>query len=164
VFAAGAVIAGVPFGCATSLTAAFTCMRDGTNRTPVQWAQQVRAAFPGYTGPYPRVAVWHGTADDTVSPVNAEESRDQWIGVHGLSPLPTSTHILPGSDPGGTVQEIYADASGRPIVEVHRVEGLTHGTPVDPGSGATECGATGPYFLDGICSNYYTARFWGLER
>ena len=39
-----------------------------------------------------------------------------------------------------------------PLVEVYRVEGLMHGAPVDPGSGATECGATGPYFLDGICS------------
>jgi hypothetical protein len=70
---------------------------------------------------------------------------------------------LPGSDPRGTVQEVYADASGRPLVETYRVEGMTHGAPVDPGSGATECGATGAYFLDGICSSYYTARFWGLE-
>jgi len=79
VFAAGAVVAGVPFGCATSLTAAFDCMDHGSDRTPSQWAQQVRAAFPGYSGPYPRVAVWHGTAARTVSPVNAAESRDQWI-------------------------------------------------------------------------------------
>ena len=85
------------------------------------------------------------------------------MGVHGLSPLPTSTTVLPGSDPRGTVQEVYADASGRPIVEMYRVEGMGHGAPVDPGSGATECGATGRYFLDGICSSYYTARFWGLE-
>ena len=133
VFAAGAVVAGVPFGCATSLTAALSCMRDGSDRTPLQWAQPVRAAFPGYTGPYPRVAVWHGTADDTVSPVNAAESRDQWVGVHGLSPVPTSTRVLADSDPRGTVQEVYADASGRTIVEVYRVEGMTHGAPVDPG-------------------------------
>ena len=163
VFAAGAVVAGVPFGCATSPTTAIDCMDHGSDRTPSQWAQQVRAAFPGYSGPYPRVAVWHGTADGTVSPVNAEESRDQWVGVHALSPLPTSTNVLPGSDPRGTVQEVYADASGRPIVEMNRVEGMTHGAPVDPGSGATECGATGAYFLDDICSSYYTARFWGLE-
>jgi feruloyl esterase len=163
VFAAGAVLAGVPFGCATSLTAAFACMDHGSDRTPLQWAQQVRAAFPGYSGPYPRVAIWHGTADVTVSPVNAGESRDQWVGVHGLSPLPTSTTVLPGSDSRGTVQEVYTDVSGRPIVETYRVEGMPHGTPVDPGSGATECGATGPYFLDGICSSYYTAKFWGLE-
>ena len=163
VFAAGAVLAAVPFGCATSLTAAFDCMDHGSDRTPSQWAQQVRAAFPGYSGPYPRVAVWHGTADGTVSPVNAAESRDQWAGVHGLSPLPTSTKVLPGSDPRGTVQEVYADASGRPLVEVYWVEGMGHGAPVDPGSGVTECGATGAYFLDTICSSYYTARFWGLD-
>jgi feruloyl esterase len=51
VFAAGAVVAGLPFGCATSLTTAFACMDQGSERTPMQWAQQVRAAFPGYSGP-----------------------------------------------------------------------------------------------------------------
>jgi poly(hydroxyalkanoate) depolymerase family esterase len=163
VFAGGAVVAGLPYGCADTLVAAFTCMNPGIDRTPQQWAQQVRSAFPGYSGPYPPVAIWHGTADTTVSPVNAVESRDQWVGVHGLPPLPTSTETLPGSDPRGTVREIYADASGRQLVEVYRVEGMGHGTPVDPGSTATECGTTGPHFLDAICSSYYTARFWGLS-
>jgi poly(hydroxyalkanoate) depolymerase family esterase len=155
VFAAGAVVA--------ALTEALTCMSHGSDRTPLQWAQQVRAASPGYAGPYPRVAIWHGTADRTVSPVNAEESRDQWVGVHNLSPLPTSTKTLPGSDPRGTVQEVYADASGRPLVEVYWVQGMGHGAPVDPGGAVNECGAPGPDFLDTICSSYYTARFWGLE-
>jgi len=85
VFAAGALVAGLPFGCATSLTAAFACMSHGSDRTPLQWAQQLRAAFPGYSRPYPRVAIWHGTADATVSPVNAGESRDQCPGACLLS-------------------------------------------------------------------------------
>ena len=95
--------------------------------------------------------------------MNAGESQDRGGGLRVLSPRPISTTILPGSDPRGTVQEVYADASGRPLVEMYRVEGMTHGAPVDPGSAATECGATGPHFLDAICSSYYTARFWGLE-
>ena len=161
VFAAGAVVAGVPYGCATSLSSAITCMDSGSNRTPAQWAQQVRDAFPGYAGPHPRVAIWHGTADTVVSPANATESRDQWVGVHGLSATPTSTDVLPGSD-GDTSREVYADAAGRRLVEVYRVEGMEHGTPVDPGDAPAECGATGDFFLDSICSSYHTAGFWGL--
>src|SRR4051794_32683898 len=162
VFAAGAVVAGLPYGCATTLVDALTCMSVGSDRTPEQWAGQVRSAFPGYAGPYPRVAVWYRSADTTGSPVNARESRDQWVGVHGLAPAPPPHEAPPGSDPRGTVRETYADASGHALVELYRVEGMAHGVPVDPGGTATECGATGPYFLDTICSSYYTATFWGL--
>jgi poly(hydroxyalkanoate) depolymerase family esterase len=161
VFAAGSVVAGIPYGCARSLISAFSCMNPGSDRTPAQWAQQVRDAFPGYAGPHPRVAVWHGTADTTVTPANARESRDQWVGVHGLSTTPTSTDVLVGST-GDTSREVYADAAGRRLVEVYRVEGMAHGTPVDPGDTPAECGATGAYFLDSICSSYHTADFWGL--
>lgn len=154
VFAGGAVVAGLPYGCATDTISAFSCMNPGVDRTPAQWAQAVRNAFPGYAGPYPRVAVWHGTSDFTVVPRNATELRDQWVGVHGLSTTPTST----GSLPGPTSRETYG--SGQ--VEVYRVQGMGHGTPVDPGSAVNQCGATAAYFLDYVCSSYYTARFWGI--
>ena len=153
VFAGGSVVAGLPYGCATDLPSAFTCMSPGVDRTPAQWAQAVRDAYPGYSGPRPRVAVWHGTADTTVVPRNATELRDQWTGVHGLSTTPTSTGTLPN-----TSRETYGGGQ----VEVYRVQGMAHGTPVDPGGAEAECGATAAYFLDYVCSTYYTARFWGL--
>ena len=155
VFAGGGVIAGLPYGCATNVASAYSCMNPGVDKTPSQWAQLVRNAYPGYTGPYPRVAIWHGTADTTVVPANATESRDQWVGVHGLSTTPTST----GSLPGPTTRETYG--SGQ--VQVNRVQGMNHGTPVDPGSGDTQCGTAAAYFLDvNVCSSFYTAQFWGL--
>jgi feruloyl esterase len=154
VFAGGSIVAGLPYGCATGVGSAYTCMNPGVDRTPAQWAQSVRDANPGYGGPWPRVAVWHGTSDTTVAPMNATEERDQWVGVHGLSTTPTST----GSLPGPTGRETYG--SGQ--VEVYRVQGMGHGAPVDPGSGDTQCGSTAAYFLDFVCSPYYTAAFWGL--
>jgi hypothetical protein len=33
---------------------------------------------------------------------------------------------------------------------------------VDPGGGDTQCGSTAAYFLDSVCSTYYTAAVWGL--
>ncbi|MFL6130063.1 MAG: PHB depolymerase family esterase [Mycobacteriales bacterium] len=154
VFAGGSIVAGLPYGCAATVAEAYTCMNPGVDRTPAQWAQSVRDADPGYGGPWPRVAIWHGTADTTVAPMNATEERDQWVGVHGLSTAPTST----GSLPGPTSRETY----GTGQVEVYRVQGMNHGTPVDPGSGDTQCGSTAAYFLDFVCSSYYTAAFWGL--
>lgn len=147
-FAGGSVVAGLPAGCATDVVSAFSCMSPGVDRTPAQWAQAVRP------GGKPRVAIWHGTADGTVAPRNADELRDQWTAVHGVSTSPTST----GSLPGPTRRETY----GTGQVEVFRVQGMGHGTPVDPGGGDTQCGATAAYFLDYVCSTYHTAVFWGL--
>ncbi|MFD0331606.1 fibronectin type III domain-containing protein [Streptacidiphilus monticola] len=40
---------------------------------------------------------------------------------------------------------------------------MGHGLAVNPGSGTDQCGATGAYFLNTICSSYWTAKFWGLD-
>jgi poly(hydroxyalkanoate) depolymerase family esterase len=152
VFAGGAVIAGLPYDCGV------ICQYIPQNRAPRQWGDPVRAAYPGYAGPWPRVAIWHGTADRTVIPPNATQLRDQWTDVQGVGQIPSAITTLPG----GTTRETYADASGRAVVELNRVPGMEHGTPVDPGGAPDQCGSTGPYFLDTVCSAYHIAAFWGL--
>ncbi|QKG21618.1 extracellular catalytic domain type 1 short-chain-length polyhydroxyalkanoate depolymerase [Actinomadura verrucosospora] len=159
VFAGGAVDSGLPAQCATSLVAATGCQMNDQKLTPAQWGDKVRGSYPGYTGPWPRVAIWQGTADYTVYPVNATELRDQWTNVWGISQTPSSTHGLSG----GTTQSVYNDANGKPAVEVYSISGMGHGLAVDPGSGADQCGSTGAYFLGAICSTSYTAKFWGLD-
>ncbi|MFC9887209.1 extracellular catalytic domain type 1 short-chain-length polyhydroxyalkanoate depolymerase [Streptomyces pilosus] len=161
VFRAGAVVAGLPHGCADDLPAAYTCMNPGDDRTPDQWARRVRDAHPSWTGPWPRIAVWHGDRDTTVVPRNADELRDQWTGLHGLSRTPTRTSLI---GPNSTRHEEYAAADGSVAVEVNRVPGIGHATPVDPGSGPEQCGSTGTvHFADSICSSHWIARFFGLD-
>ncbi|MEO3775553.1 PHB depolymerase family esterase [Micromonospora sp. B11E3] len=154
VFAAGSVVAGLPYRCATSSTSAFSCMNPGVDKTPAAWGDLVRNAYPGYAGRRPRVAIWHGTSDFTVRPMNAVESRDQWTNVLGVSQTPTSTTTLPA----GTSLEVY----GNDAVRLYRISGMGHGTPVDPGTGADQCGTAAAYFLDTICSAYRDAIFFGL--
>jgi chitodextrinase len=134
-------------------------MYSPPDKSPAQWGELVRAAAPAGTASWPRVAIWQGTADTTVKPANATELRDQWTNVWGLGQTPTRTENLSG----GTTLSIYDDASGLPAVEVYSVSGMTHGLAVDPGSGPEQCGSTGTYYLDTICSSYHTARFWGLD-
>ncbi|MEU5564682.1 extracellular catalytic domain type 1 short-chain-length polyhydroxyalkanoate depolymerase [Micromonospora musae] len=155
VFAAGSIVAGIPYRCATSMINAFGCMNPGTDKSPAAWGDLVRNAYPGYSGPRPRVAIWHGTSDTTVAPLNAAEARDQWTNVRGVAQTPTSTSSLPG----GTSLEVY----GNDVVRLYRVSGMGHGTPVDPGSGAEQCGNAAAYFLDTICSAYRDAAFFGLN-
>src|SRR6185369_12870479 len=49
-------------------------------------------------------------------------------------------------------------------VRLYSIAGMGHGTAVDPGTGPTQCGSTGAYFLAGICSSYYTGVFFGLDQ
>ena len=158
VFAGGAIDSGLPAQCATSLVQATNCQYNNQNKTPAQWGDLVRAADHGYTGPWPRVAIWQGTADTTVNPVNATEERDQWTNVWGISQTPSGTQTI-----GGTTESVYNDAQGKPAVEVYSISDMAHGLAVHPGSGADNCGSTGTYYLDYICSTYYTALFWGLD-
>ncbi|MFF8962381.1 alpha/beta hydrolase family esterase [Streptomyces globisporus] len=162
VFAAGAVVAGIPYGCGVDVVSAFGCMSPGADRTPAAWAQAVRDAHPGYAGPWPRVAIWHGDNDATVAPRNADELRDQWTAVHGLGQTPDRTSTI-GTNSTRRSEYLAAD-DGASVVEVNRVPGIGHGTPVDPGSGAEQCGATGTqHFIDSICSSYWITRFFGLD-
>ncbi|RAG84778.1 feruloyl esterase [Streptacidiphilus pinicola] len=158
VFAGGSIDSGLPAQCATSQSAASGCQQNNQNLTPAQWGDKVRGSDPGWTGPWPRVAIWQGTADYTVYPVNATELRDQWTNVWGISQTASGTQSLTG----GTTESVYDDASGNPAVELYSISGMGHALAVNPGSASTQCGQTGAYFLNYICSSYYTAQFWGI--
>ncbi|MFC7387099.1 extracellular catalytic domain type 1 short-chain-length polyhydroxyalkanoate depolymerase [Sphaerisporangium rhizosphaerae] len=155
VFAAGSIGAGLAYRCATSLTEASGCQYGATSKTPQQWGELVRGAYPGYSGPYPRVAIWQGQSDYTVTPANGTQLRDQWTNVRGVSQTATSTRSLTG----GTTLRVY----GADDVRLYEIAGMGHGLPVDPGSAAGQCGATAAYFLDTICSAYHDALFFRLD-
>ncbi|MFI9599977.1 PHB depolymerase family esterase [Streptomyces sp. NPDC052043] len=159
VFAGGALDSGLPAQCATTQAAASGCQYSNQNLTPKQWGDKVRNSYPGYTGPWPRVAIWQGTSDTTVAPVNGTELRDQWTDVWGIGQTASSTLNLTG----GTTESIYNDSAGKPAVALFSVSGMGHGLAVNPGSGADQCGSTGAYYLNAICSSYHTATFWGLD-
>jgi poly(hydroxyalkanoate) depolymerase family esterase len=159
VFAGGAIDSGIPADCATSLVSALSCQNSSQNKTPAQWGALARGADPGWAGPWPRVAIWQGTADRTVNPVNATEEMDQWTNVWGISQTPSGVQQLGG----GTTEDVYNDAGGRPAVEMYTISGMGHGLAVNPGSATGQCGTTGTYYLNYICSSYYTALFWGLN-
>lgn len=158
VFAGGAIIAGLPHRCATSQSAAFSCMNPGSNLTPAQWGDKVRASST-WTGPWPIVSIWHGDGDFVVRPMNLTESMEQWTNVHGIDQTPEVSDTV-----GGFPHAVYKTASGQTRVETYTITGMGHGTPVDPGAGATQCGTAGAYILDvNLCSSYYIARFFGLD-
>ncbi|MEU0880889.1 PHB depolymerase family esterase [Lentzea sp. NPDC005914] len=94
VFSAGSAFSGVPAGCfATTNGSLWNSQCSGGNllKTPQQWGDQARAMYPGYTGRYPRMQLWHGTTDTTLAYPNFGEELDQWTNLHGVSRTPAST-------------------------------------------------------------------------
>ena len=158
VFAGGAVMAGLPYKCATGSSEAFNCMSPGKNLTPQQWGDLVRGAS-SHTGPWPKVSVWHGSSDFTVVPMNMTEIMEQWTNVHGVDQTADVSDTV-----AGYPHKVYKDSGGVARVETYSITNMGHGTAIDPGTGATQCGIAGAYILDvNICSTYYAATFWGLN-
>jgi len=156
-FAAGAVMSGLPYRCATDVNSAYNCMYNATSQSATAWGDLVRNAY-SFAGPWPRIAIWHGSSDTTVVPANADELALQWTDVHGLAATPSSTTTT-----GRDTLERWNDNSSRTLVEQHLISNMGHGTPVAPTQGNGECGTAGAYILDvGICSTLEVARFFGL--
>ena len=73
-FAGGAIMEGITYRCATSVSGAYSCQSPGVTKTAAEWGDLVRAAHTGYAGPWPRVQIWEGTSDTTVVPANQAEN------------------------------------------------------------------------------------------
>ncbi|MFD1148284.1 extracellular catalytic domain type 1 short-chain-length polyhydroxyalkanoate depolymerase [Saccharothrix hoggarensis] len=157
VFAGGGVVAGLPFGCATSAFDAYACMNPGRDLTARQWGDKVRAAT-GHRGPWPTMTVWHGTADGTVAVANQREVVEQWTDVHATDATSDVTDTV-----AGYPHAVYRNSSGSPVVETHTVTGMGHGQPVDPGTATHQCGTPTAYVLDvNACAAWYLAQRWRL--
>jgi feruloyl esterase len=158
VFAAGAIIAGLPYGAANNVQQAFESMFQSPSRTASAWGELVRAAAPHHNGPWPRISVWHGNADKTVIPSNANEILKQWTDLHRLSQEPSSEATVDGYP-----RKVWVDVAGDEIIESYTITHMAHGTPLATGEADSECGAAGPFLLEvGISSSYHIAKFFGL--
>ncbi|MER5457078.1 PHB depolymerase family esterase [Micromonospora sp. NPDC002389] len=130
VFAAGAAFAGVPFGCFATTNGSewnSECANGQVTRTPQQWGDLVRAAYPGYSGTRPRMQIWHGTNDDILRYPNFGEQVKQWTNVDGLSQTPTMTD----SPQAGYTRTRYGGTGGTAPVEAISMQGVSHNLPVD---------------------------------
>jgi poly(hydroxyalkanoate) depolymerase family esterase len=156
VFAGGAVIAGLPFATANTLSQALEAMRGQSGEARHQLSALVARASD-HRGPWPSLSVWHGTSDAIVDPVNAEAILDQWRDLHGVGSQTPSATIVDGYR-----REAWRNPAGREVIEHYAITGMGHGTPLDP-RGESDCGTAGPHMLDvAICSTSRIAQFWGL--
>jgi poly(hydroxyalkanoate) depolymerase family esterase len=159
-FAGGAIIAGVAYGCADGVSEAFECMAGrGGRPDPQALARAVRGASR-HEGPWPRVQVWQGSADTTVVPGNGEAIAAQWAAVHGLARAPDRADEVAGHP-----RRTWLGAGGEALVEHYDLAGMGHGVPLAGGrsGGGEAVGQPGPHMLDvGLSSTAEIARFFGI--
>ncbi|MBN9511496.1 MAG: PHB depolymerase family esterase [Alphaproteobacteria bacterium] len=145
VFAGGAVVAGMPVGTAHDMASALMRMERATNDDGAALAAHL-AGRPGVS--WPRLSVWHGTADRVVDPANGDALVAQWGAAIGLGPEPDAE-----SEPApGLRRRVWGRA-----LEQWSLRGFGHAFPVLDGSPAD------PYVVPaGIAASEAMARFWGL--
>jgi poly(hydroxyalkanoate) depolymerase family esterase len=158
IFAAGGIIAGLPYGTASNVQEAFESMFQVRSRSSREWGDLVRGAS-AHAGPWPRISVWHGSADRTVQPRNAEESIKQWTDLHALPALPSAEESI-----NGAKRRIWREG-GADVIEQYIIPDMAHGTPLNGRARRPRSGKARPFFLDvGIDSSFCIARFWGITK
>lgn len=153
-FAGGGIIAGVAHGVAGTVNEALDRMRGAGLPNAAVTAANIRAAS-SHTGPWPRLSVWHGSADSTVDAANAVAITTGWADLCGLG-TPISETI------NGHRRQVWRDAAGVEKLESFTIAGMGHGAPI-AANGLEACGVPGPHILDaGISSTRRIAAFWGI--
>ena len=148
-------MSGLPYKCATDISSASTC--SGNPKTPEQWGDLVRGAFPDFTGPYPRIQIWHGSMDYTVPTSNATELVKQWTNVWGIDQTADS------DDTVSTATHTQHKSGDKVAVELYLVNGMGHAIAIGADAMGPCPATSGAFFADEqICSTLRAAEFFGL--
>jgi acetylxylan esterase len=128
-FAAGSCYSGVAAGCLAGSpgysprTADPACANGQHIKTVQDWVTQAKAMYPGYNGTYPRMNIWHGTADNLVFYPNFGEQLKQWSGLLGV----TFSKNVTNTPQASYTQMIYGDGK---LLVGYSAQGVGHTVPV----------------------------------
>jgi poly(3-hydroxybutyrate) depolymerase len=158
VFAGGAIIAGLPFASATNVQEAFEVMAKGRERAGPQWGDRVRSAST-HRGSWPKLSVWHGTADGIVNARNMEDILKQWADVHDVSLRPSLEHKI-----GGHTRRVWRTDADVDVMEAISLTGMGHGVPLATGDGPGRCGNAAPSISTLAPPRVIISRDFGVSR
>jgi poly(hydroxyalkanoate) depolymerase family esterase len=159
VFAGGAIIAGLPYGVASNVREALSGMSQSPSRAAAELGELVRRAS-NHRGRWPKISIWHGGADLTVNPANANEILKQWLDVHRLPAAPMAETTV-----NGHPRQVWWNEKGETMVESYAIADMAHGTPVGLAEDDERYGAAGAFLIEaGISSSYQIAKFFGLTK
>jgi acetylxylan esterase len=129
IFAAGSGYSGVAAGClagspgSSPQSADPTCANGKVVKSRKDWVNTVKSMYPGYNGTYPKLLVWHGTADTFVNYPNLAEEVKEWSGVFGVD---WTKNVTDSPDKGYT-EMVYGDGT---LFKAYSAAGVGHTVPV----------------------------------
>ncbi|KAI0476622.1 PHB depolymerase family esterase [Xylariaceae sp. FL0804] len=129
VFAAGSCYSGIASTClegspgSSPTSANQSCAEGLVTYSGEEWAARVQAQYPGYTGEYPPMQLFHGTSDFVVWYHNFGEELKEWSTLFGVE---WSSNVTDTPETGYT-KMIYGD--GTKLVGYSAV-GVGHTVPV----------------------------------
>ena len=193
VFRGGAIIAGIPFGCASTGGNAFLAWARAVQKYWVvywygegAWAAWQCGISPD-GGIFRSTALvrspseWRGLLGEAEGPSPIvwprvslwQGSDDRTVDPQNLVELMEQWTAAHGIDQVPDSEEVtsgyrhreYKDLHGDTKVETFELPTLGHAVPVNPGTGPGKCGHVERYFSDvGVCAASLIANFWGLGR
>ena len=153
-FTAGAVVAGLPFPCADSLTKAISCMRKGPPQPASELSSLVKLTRPEQKT-WPQLTVWTGGEDKVVNPVNAHRLAEQWVSLKQIDSQPKIIKHL------GYQTSQWQDDNQNIAVELVQVDSVGHGLPVAPKQ--ENGGVEAPFLLASpVSASIEIIKFWKI--
>ncbi len=162
VYAAAAEMSGLPYGCATNVVDFGEAALGLVSKTPQEWGDLARAQNPGYTGNWPRMAIFHGSVDEVVDVENATQMIYQWTNLHNISQTPGYTQEIFN---GNLLlqSEQFFDSTNRPQVTYYEIALMLHGIAVYPGTCYQQGGGLdASSFNESFYSPFWAAQFFGI--
>jgi poly(hydroxyalkanoate) depolymerase family esterase len=151
VFAAGTIIAGLPYGAALGPLDAMKAMTFGPAHSSRELGNLVRRESPGQKR-WPKISIWHGNLDGVVAPVNASALVQQWLDIHQVSEAGVVEDEVDGQ-----LRLSWRDGAGTVVVEHYCFDRMAHGLPPEENLSGFELAV-------GISSTLRIAKSWGLLR
>jgi len=135
-FRAGSARAGVPAGCwasgyDSSQQWSNSCAGGTVSKTAQQWGDLVRGMDPGFSGHRPRVQLFQGESDTTISYNNTGESIKEWTNVLGLSTNPTTSDTGYKAANATYDRKFWSNACGYTVLQAWSSPGGTHSMPYE---------------------------------
>lgn len=133
IFAAIGVHSGIEYQAATNLPHALRAMRRG-GPDPVLQGQRAHEAMGNFARCVPTI-VFHGTRDSVVSPVNGDQTVEQWMRTNQLALNGTyqadfhrPSRSIVEQVPGGYAYTVFdwTDTNGNTVQVYWKVQGLGH--------------------------------------
>ena len=155
-FTAGAIIAGIPYPCADTLTKAISCMRQGPSQSPQQLAQAVIAEHQKANINWPPLSIWTGLEDKIVNPKNSQAIAQQWLALNKLNSKAEVANFASHQ------QSTWKNQQGKALVQLIEMNGLDHGIMVNPKE--DKGGVEGPFLLKSSIATAKTLiKFWNIN-